>query len=146
MDYTPVYVPGKVLTLFAGAAVSGGDLLVVSASNTVIKAASGQAPNVVGVAASDTPVNGRVTVYARGTVHESVADGAITAGDQITSTATANRSVTRLASPSAVDLGAAYTQATVNAAVNGGLNAVRGIIGIALTSVADNQKVRWMEF
>lgn len=142
-DYTPVYVPGKVITATCSAAVTGGQPLVVSGSGTVAPAASLASPSVVGVAASDTPINGRVTVYARGIVHESVATGTITAGDQVGSSGTAGNVAT--IPVSAVDLGAAYVQATVNTAVNAGLAAARAVLGIALTTAVNPAKVRWME-
>jgi hypothetical protein len=132
-DYTPVYAPSKVVTMTASAAVAGGDLLEVSGSGTVRKVATAISFNYIGVAGEDTPVNGRVTVYARGYVHESVADGAITAGDQLNTSATAGRQVVTAAAT-----GASPAKADVDR--------VRGIIGVALTSVADNARVRWMEF
>lgn len=144
-DYTPVYVPDRVYTATASGIVAGGDILVVSGSGTVAKAAATAAPNVVGVAANDTPANSRVTVFSRGIIHESVADGTVTAGDQVGSTSTANRQV-KTVPVSAVDVGGAFVQATVNTAVNAGLNAERGVVGIALTTAADGAKVRWMEF
>lgn len=148
-DYTPVYVPGKVITMTASAAVSGGDILAVSGSGTVAKVGSLASTAVVGVAASDTPVNGRVTVYARGIVHESLADGTVTAGDQVTSTNTANRQVKTLGLVTqTVDVGAAFSQSAINNAINAvaaSLDSDRGVLGIALTTAADNAKVRWME-
>lgn len=144
-DYTPPYVPGKIWTATASAIVAGGDLLVVSGSGTVAKAAANAAANWVGVAADDTPASGRVTVFGRGIIHESLADGTVTAGDQVGTTSTAGRQVKTVA-VSAVDIGSSPTvQATANAAINAGLNAVRGVAGIALTTGADNAKVRWME-
>lgn len=146
-DYTPVYVPGKVITLTASAAVSGGDLLVVSGSGTVAKLAFGASQQViVGVAADDTPVNGRVTVYARGIVHESVAMGTVTAGDLLTTPITGDTagSQVKTAPPDANSAGqeptvydAAHTAAAVNLA--------RSVFGIALTTATNPNKVRWME-
>ena len=132
-DYTPVYVPSKVGTMTVSTAVSGGDILVVTGSGTVGKNAGANAMNYIGVAASDQPVNGRVSVYMRGLVHESIAEGAVTAGDQLVSSGAAGRQVKTLP-----PLGGAPGQADVNAA--------RSIMGAALTTAADNQKVRWMEF
>jgi hypothetical protein len=143
-DYTPVNVPGKIWTSTASAAITGGDILVVSGSGTVAKAAAIAATNFVGVAADDTAINGRVTVYGRGIVHESLADGTVTAGDQVGSTSTAGRQVKTIV-PSAADLGATYVQATVNTAVNGAITAARGVVGIAITTASDNAKVRWIE-
>lgn len=149
-DYTPVYVPGRVITLTASAAITGGQPLVVSGSGTVAPASTLASTAIVGVAADDTPLNGRVTVYARGTVHESVADGTVTAGDQVTSTNTANRQVKTLALvTTSVDVGAAFSQSAINNAINAvatSLDSARGVLGVALTTGADNTKVRWMEF
>lgn len=142
-DYTPVYVPGKVITMTASATILGGQPLVVSGSGTVAPAASLASPSVIGVAASDTPLNGRVTVYARGIVHETVATGTVTAGDQVGASGTAGQIAT--VPVSAVDLGASFVQATSNTALNAGLNALRGVIGIALTTAANPAKARWME-
>lgn len=157
-DYTPVYVPGKVITLTASAAVSGGDLLVVSGSGTVAKLAFGAAPQqIVGVAADDTAINGRVTVYARGIVHESVANGTVTAGQLITTPITGDTAGAQVKTytPSALanqDVSGAPTQSTINtainavvAALNSGLGAESGIFGIALTTATNPNKVRWME-
>jgi hypothetical protein len=131
-DYTPVYVPSKVVTLTASGAVVGGDLLEVSGSGTVRKCATLATIGYVGVAGEDTAANGRVTVYCRGFVHESVADGSVTAGDQLLTSATAGRQV-KTVPPSTTP-----TKADVDN--------TRAIIGVALTSAADNAKVRWMEY
>jgi hypothetical protein len=145
-DYTPVYVPGKTLTLTASAAISGGDLLSVSGSGQVAKTAvpgSGIAPAVViGVAASDTPINGRVTVYARGIVHESIAQGTVTAGQLVSAPqngATAGAQVQAIAGQ---DVGASPSQTSINLALSDAL----AVIGIALTTASNPAKVRWMEF
>jgi hypothetical protein len=133
-DYTPVYLPSKVVTMTASAAaIKGGDILEVAGSGLVQKCATLLSFAYIGVAGEDVPANGRVTVYARGFVHESIADGAITAGDQLNTSATANRQVITAAAT-----GASPGKADVDR--------VRAIIGVALTSAADNAKVRWMEF
>src|SRR5258708_27171136 len=87
-DYTPPYTIGRVLTLTASAAITGGQVVEVSGSGTVQPCATLQSQKGVGVAANDTPVNGRVTVYGLGPGHENVVSTAgrtITAGDQIPS-------------------------------------------------------------
>ena len=144
-DYTPVYIQGQVITLTASAACKGGDLLVVTGSGTVGPFTPGAVPaaNFVGVANEDTPLNGRVAFYCIGPVHESIADGTVTAGDQVCTAASANRQV-RSFGLEAVDVGTPVTQAPANLAINAGLTAMRGIIGIALTTATDGNKVRWM--
>lgn len=146
-DYTPPYVVGEVATSTASAAVTGGQPLVVSGSGTVapIVPAATPAANVIGVAAADCPSGGRVTYYGRGPQHESLADGTVTAGDQLVTAINAGRQVRTLV-PSAGDLGAAYTQAPANVAFNLGVNNARSVIGVALTTAPDNTKVRWMMF
>lgn len=153
-DYTPVYVPGKVITLTASAAVTGGSLLVVSGSGTVAALAFGAAPQqIVGVAAEDTPINGRVTVYARGIVHESVAQGTVTAGDLITTPVTGDTAGAQVKTAVAavtqtVDVGAAFSQGAINTAINAvatEADAMRAIFGLALTTASNPAKVRWME-
>lgn len=134
-DYTPPYVPGKILTLTASGAVLGGDLLVVSGSGTVAKLAFASATQqIVGVAASDTPANGRVTVYARGIVHESVAQGTVTAGDLLTTPITGGTAGAQVKSAVAVTT---PTAADVTDS--------RNIFGLALTTASNPAKVRWME-
>lgn len=150
-DYTPVYIQGQIITLTASAAVKGGDLLVVTGSGTVAPFTPGASPaqNFVGVANEDTPINGRVAFYCIGPVHESIADGTVTAGDQVCTATSANRQVRTLATVvAAAALGATYVDPAASNAVNGAINsavaAVRGVIGIALTTATDGNKVRWM--
>src|SRR5215467_10827841 len=112
-DYTPVFAPSKTVTLTASTALVGGDILEVSGSGTVQKCATAGSQKYIGVAGNDTVINGRVTVYSRGYIHESVADGAITAGDQLQTSATAGRQVKTLP---AQDVGGAFGQGAVNAA------------------------------
>ncbi len=141
--YNPIFMPGDAIPFTASGTITGGDLVVVSGSGTVAKASTLAARNGSGVAGTEAAATGRVTVYGRGPVHESVADGAVTAGDELSSTNTASRTV-KTVPTSAIDVGATPTQTSINNAVNGGLNTIRAIIGVALTTVADGQKVRWM--
>jgi len=130
-DYAPVTDKRNTYTFLTSGAVTGGSLLVVSGSGTVAKAGTAALINYVGVAAHDAASGARVTVWMRGPVHESLADGAIAAGAQVTTSGTANRDVAALAAA-----GAAYVQAEANAS--------RAVIGIALTTGVDNTKFRWM--
>src|SRR5258707_14674097 len=85
-DYTPVYLTGRQLTLTCSVACVGGDVLEVSGSGTVRPVVPSATPSakVIGIPGDDTPVNGRVPAHRFGPVHESVADGTITAGDPLT--------------------------------------------------------------
>jgi len=132
-DYTPVYAPSKVTTMTAAGNIAGGDILEVAASGTVRKCTTALSFAYIGVAGDDTPSGGRVTVFTRGFVHESVADGAVNAGDQLNTSATLGRQVITAAAT-----GASPGKADVDR--------VRAVIGVALTTAADNAKVRWMEF
>jgi sulfate adenylyltransferase subunit 1 (EFTu-like GTPase family) len=137
-DYAAIFLPGQRITLQASGTITGGDLLAVSGSGTVAKAAALASTAYVGVAGHDATAGQKVTVVCAGVVHESIADGAVTAGDQLTTTNTANRQVKSLA-PAAV-AGAPPLAADVNLAIN----QARAVIGIALTSAADNALTRWL--
>lgn len=126
-DYIPIFTPGEAITLSASAAVTGGQLLSVSGNGTVAPAAAGAA-SWIGVAAFDAASGTRVTVYPRGVVHETTADGPITAADQVQTGAT----------------GKVKTLAAASAAVAADINNARAVIGVALTTAADLAKVRWM--
>ncbi len=133
-DYMPVFLPGEAIPLTASGTISGGDLVVVSGSATVAKAASTAGlRTVIGVAGCDAVANGRVTVYGRGTVHESVADSTVTAGDQVVTSGTSGKQVVKVA-----DVPGTPDQASVNNA--------RALLGIALTTATDGNKVRWMAY
>ncbi|MEU8040875.1 hypothetical protein [Streptosporangium sp. NPDC049078] len=126
-DYLPIFLPGSVATLTTSGAVTGGQLLAVSGSGTVAPAAAGAA-NYIGVAAGDAPSGGRVAFYPRGVIHETVADGDITAGGQLQTGATGKIK--------------ALAAASGNAA--GDINAARSAVGVALTTGTDTNSVRWM--
>jgi hypothetical protein len=143
-DYTPVALPGTAFTFQASGTISGGDLVGMSGANTVTKISSTASLAYVGVAGHDAAIGSKVTVYMDKAVHESVADGAITAGDQLTSTATANRQVKSLAA-AAVDVGGTPSQGSINTAINTSINNARAVLGTAVTTVVDNQTVRWVQ-
>jgi hypothetical protein len=86
-DYTPLFTPGDAITQTASAAITGGRLVAVSATNTVATAAADSAA-VVGVAATDVAASGdKFLAYPLrgGGVHPLVASGAIIAGAGVVS-------------------------------------------------------------
>jgi hypothetical protein len=131
-DYTPVFLPGDVITLTTSTALAGGDLVVVTGSNTVGKANADALRTFVGVALQDAAANAKVAICARDVVHLSVADGTVTAGDQVTTSGTAGRQV--------------KTAPAVTTPTPGDVNVTRGIIGVALATATDNNPVRWMAY
>jgi hypothetical protein len=69
-DYTPVYGRPKSMSLTAGSAITGGQVLAFSAADTVVPAAA-NATNYAGVAAHDAASGAQVTVLmGAGVVHE----------------------------------------------------------------------------
>lgn len=84
-DYTPKFLPGASQSWTTSAAVTGGQVLVITGSGTVGPSA-GASASVIGVAAHDAASGARVTVYVGG-VQELVNTGGITAGAQVDSAA-----------------------------------------------------------
>ena len=79
-DYAPVYGRPKSMTLTAGAAITGGQLLVFSAADTVVPSAVNPA-NYAGVAAHDAASGAPVTVFmGAGIVHETPVAAGVAAG------------------------------------------------------------------
>lgn len=113
-DYSPLYRPGQTITRQASAAVTGGQMVVVSGSGTVA-ASAGASAAWLGVAAFDAAAGDHVSIEREG-VQRPIASGAITAGD-IVVTAAAGKVVT-------------------NAAPGAGQQ-----VGIALSTAADGQTV-----
>ena len=148
-DYTPVALPGQTYTFTAGGTITGGDLVEISAANTVIKTVTLASTLYIGVAGHDATTGGKVTVTLGKVIHESVADGTITAGQQLTTTNTANRQVKALAATAVnVDVTASPTEASIeafNGAINTAVNNARAIIGVAISTATDNQTVRWAQ-
>ncbi|KQU30336.1 MULTISPECIES: capsid cement protein [unclassified Rhodococcus (in: high G+C Gram-positive bacteria)] len=80
-EYTPIFKPGQEITRTASAAVTGGQLVVVSGSDTV--ALSSTATHAwLGVARFDVASGDKVTVLSGG-VHELTASGAVAAGARV---------------------------------------------------------------
>lgn len=115
MDYTLVSQPYEV-SLTAGAALTGGQALVVSGVNQVSPAGANSAAT-IGVAAHDAASGARVTVFVSGQLHETTASGTVAAGADLIS-------------------------ATGGAVASRGSGANR--VGIALTAATDGQLVRWL--
>jgi hypothetical protein len=148
-DYTPVALPGQTFTFSAGGTITGGDLVEVSASNTVIKSVTLASMLFIGVANHDATNGGKVTITLAHPIHESIADGTITAGAQLTTTNTASRQVKALALTAVnIDVTGTPTEASIEAiepAFNTAINQARAIVGIAVTAATDNTIVRWAQ-
>lgn len=144
-DFTPVFMPGTAQTLSAGGAITGGDLVTLSAASTVIKAAAIASAAYVGVAAHDASTGTKVTVHILKAVFDSIADGTVTVGDQVTTTSTANRQVRSLPVVNVAIAGAPPLASDINTAINTAVNQARAVIGIAVTTASDNQIVRWIQ-
>lgn len=84
-DHTPLFKPGDEVTLTASAAITGGQVVVVSGDETVAPS-SGASAAAVGVAKYDAANGAKVGVIFGG-VHELASTGTINAGDPVTSAA-----------------------------------------------------------
>lgn len=122
-DYVPKFTPGKAITSQASAAITGGQLCIVSGSGTVAPSSAATVAW-VGVAAFDVASGEKVTLH-KGGVQRLTASGGITAGDQVV--AGADGKVVSLAAAAVGDA------ADVNAA--------RQVVGVALTTATDGNPV-----
>jgi hypothetical protein len=123
-DYSPVYSGGaQPVTLTTSGAVTGGQVLVASAAGTVA-ASGGVSAVAVGVAAHDAASGAKVTVWPlTNVIHEiAVATGTVTALDGVSTS----------------------TSGGVTTGVVGTLAAAGQLIGIALTTAASPNKVRFI--
>lgn len=118
-DYTPVFSGGATpFTATTSAAVTGGRVLMVSATNTVAHATEAGGATVIGVAAHDAASGAKVSVWPLANViHELSAPAGITAGAGVI----------------AEDAGEVQTATIATAAAAGTL------LGIALTTAASNK-------
>ena len=111
--YIPAFFPGDTLTLTTSAAVTAGQLVAVSGSNT-IAATSAATAAWLGVAAQDDLVGGnQIAVYTEG-IHILAASGSISAGDAVVSAAAG--AVATIASDTTYDQ---VVGVAINAAANG---------------------------
>lgn len=115
-EYLPVKVDGDALAMTAGGTIGAGQLVYVKSDGNVA-ITTGALASVLGVAAYDVSSGALVTVFCEG-VHELVASGTVTAGNQVESAAA----------------GAVAAHTT-------GTNDVYAL-GVALTSATDGNKVR----
>jgi hypothetical protein len=115
-DYIPVFKPGDDLTLTAGATTTGGQLMYVSAANTV-SPTTGATAAWLGVATQDAASGAKVGVTSGG-VQELVAAATIAAGDVLIPAS--NGRVTPIAS------GTTYSQ----------------VVGVALTAASSGNTSR----
>jgi hypothetical protein len=106
-DYLPIESDHS-FTSTTSAAVTGGQVLAVSAAGTVAPAGANVA-NSVGVAAFDVAASGGLITYYRGGVQEVVASGSIAAGDNISTAASGQVATTTSTNPV---IGVALTAAT----------------------------------
>lgn len=123
-EYTPIYLPGTAVTAKASATITGGQLVAVSGVGTVAPAGA-NAGNVVGVAASDALNTETVTYFTEG-VHELTASGTVTAGDIVVAAAS----------------GQVSTLAAVTTPTPADVTNTRGIVGVALTTATNGNKVQ----
>jgi len=105
-DYLPKHQPGAAITRTASAAITGGQVVVVSGSGTVAPSAAADA-KWVGVAGHDAESGDSVTIF-KGGVQRPLASAAITAGD-IVVTAAAGRVVTNASPGAGQQVGIALT-------------------------------------
>lgn len=85
-DYIPKFKPGEDITMTAGAAITGGLLVAVTAANTV-QHVSGATAAWLGVARQDAASGAKVAVTSGG-VQELTAGGAIAVGAMVIPAAT----------------------------------------------------------
>ena len=114
---TPLVSDRYIISLTAGAAITMGQALVLSAAWTVSPAAAANSKNFVGIALTSQPnIGGMVSVVCRGIVR-AVASGTMAAGDQVTTSATSGDVQTDNTSLNTTIIGVALSAATVGTTV-----------------------------
>ena len=133
------------VTALAGSAITMGQTVAIQTTSTsfpptVIPCATANAPNFIGIALTSQPTTGGpITVVCRGVVR-AISDGsaAITAGDQITCSATAGQVKTFAPTTDAAIGGDLTANTSTGAVTSSGLaaiiNTTRSIIGKALNA------------
>ncbi len=107
-EKVPVFTPGQAITRQASAAITGGQLVMVSGPGTVAPSAAASTA-VLGMAGFDVASGDQVTVH-KGEVLPLVASGAIVAGSPVISAA-AGRVAASAAPPAGQQVGIALTTA-----------------------------------
>lgn len=123
-EYLPIRKPGQALVASASGTITGGQMVAVSGSGTVAVAGA-TALNWLGVAAFDAVSGDLVTIYDDG-VQEVTASGSVTAGDLVVCAAS----------------GQVSTLAAVTTPTAGDVTGTRAVVGVALTTVTNGNKVR----
>ena len=136
-DYSAVFLPGLTMTSQAAGALTGGDPVEVAGTGTVQRATAGPSAGLgsaccIGIAAHDAIPGMKVTVICDRAVHEGLADGVVSARDQVMTSLVAGRQVKTV-------------PATGGAPGKADVDQARVIIGIALTTASDGNVVRWMQ-
>lgn len=122
-DYVPAFLPGHEISCTAGANITAGQLVYVSANswpNPTVSPTTAATASLCGVAANTVASGAPVDVYFKG-VHALTAAGTVTAGDNVVAAA----------SGQVADLGT-ITPGTTNFA---------NVIGAALTSATATNTV-----
>lgn len=120
MSDTTVIMPAGPFSTTTSASVTGGQLVEVTGDNTVGPAAAGSI-KAVGQAQHDAASGAALTAYSRGLIQESVASGAVVAGDRLKAAAAGKV--------------AKYVDGT---------DAATLVVGIALAGAADAATVRYL--
>ncbi len=116
-DYVPNHLPGHSVTYVAGATVTGGQVVKLSATGRTVVAATAGSEAVVGVACHDA-ISGAFVTVSRGGEQRPTASGTVTAGVPVKS--------------GAAGTVASWVTGTDNASL---------ILGVALDTVADTLPV-----
>jgi hypothetical protein len=81
-EYLPLHAPGRAITRSASAAITGGQLVIVSGSGTVAPSSAASAAW-VGVAGFDAGSGDNVTIHAGGVQRCIAGTGGVTAGQLV---------------------------------------------------------------
>jgi hypothetical protein len=140
-DYSATYLPASQVTFTADGPLTGGDPVEVAPNGRVNRFQAETVSPFIGVAAHDALAGGSIRVIIGHPIHDGIADGTITAGDQLAPSATPGRTVVTV--PDIIIPSTGLTQ--IAAATRSALEAVRSLIGVAISSAADGQPVRWIQ-
>ena len=92
-DYTPVLVPGNLLTVRTAGRITAGDPLEVAGPGPTVQRAGAGSLAYLGIAAESCATDEETAVMIGGAIQEAIADGDITAGDLVAASAEPGRVV-----------------------------------------------------